>query len=1205
MRRIKDGYDSDHSVDNFSTDDEMSLDSKDDEKTETEKKTSFSRDSKRDVQETTNLLRKDNRIRLIRATTLLVLIIAAILVSSFVYTTLRASEQREFETRFVDQATHIGNALRTELQSKLQVIDSLSVTTTSYANSREIAWPNVTVPEISYRAASILTIAGGISLALQPVVRREDLESWEQYSVDNQKWITQSLSFQQWVLDAKRDQDDVRKRRRMQGGGGNKGDKPQKDRNRYNVSEFVFQLQDGVPKRSEENITIPLWQHSPVLNGLPLINYNVFEKEENKGPILEVLNKQEAALGLSYELSESYHGYNFDTINQMYTSSEWKEIWGGMSQDLFQKDGVEDLHMLEDKVKNDESMLSSVGATEATMYAMLSGPAVNIWYPVFARLGGMRDVVAVLSLTTKWESFLLPNLPPDPNGLVVVIWNECDQVFTFEITGSDVTYLGADDLHEEEYDTLKQVCDLDTDISTFTEIQLSKGFCPYKATVYPSSQMWEEFESSAPVAYSVGVATIFLFAIAVFILYDFLVERRQKFLAETAHRSSVIVSGLFPRTVRDRLYQEKKDAKFTNPFLTSSNQRSNQSKICAENQIADLYTSTTVMFGDIAGFTAWSSARQPPEVFVLLETLYSAFDKIARRMDVFKVETIGDCYMAVTGLPNPQKDHHLRMVRFARCILYEASVLTKELEATLGPDTANLSFRIGLHSGPVTAGVLRGEKSRFQLFGDTVNTASRMESTGMANRIQASQATADLIAASNKVHWLKKREEKVQAKGKGEVQTYWVKAKTASNSTSSIADSRRSHTSRTADVSSLFLEPESIRNVANDQRIRKSLVDWQIDLMARLLKQIAHHRRSKWFRSSSKRALNSINDGLSPHESIIKSIKMPAFDPKRVTKNFSEIESIVLPEAVVTQLEAFLWTIAKMFHDNSFHNYEHTCQVTMSANKFLKHIVTASIGSDEEMKKAHESTYGLTSDPLAQIAIVFSSLIHDVDHPGVSNQQLAEENSHLALTYGSKSTLEQNSVHLAFNTLNSGAYADLLSFLCSNDDEYKRFRQLVINCVMATDIFDKKILKRRNKRWTEAFGDEAESPSMSLRATVVIELIIQAADVAHTMQHWHVYQKWNQRLFEEMSDAYHEGRSSGEDPVIGWYKVELCNFDSYVIPLANKLVECGSFGACSDECLNYALQNRQEWESKGERVVEEMKKAYTERRSKKKDETSS
>lgn len=88
-------------------------------------------------------------------------------------------------------------------------------------------------------------------------------------------------------------------------------------------------------------------------------------------------------------------------------------------------------------------------------------------------------------------------------------------------------------------------------------------------------------------------------------------------------------------------------------------------------------------------------------------------------------ETIGDCYVAATGLPNPQEDHAVRMVKFATdCVQKLTELLATELVSRLGPDTGKLCMRFGLHSGQVTAGVLRGEKARFQVFGDTVNTAS-------------------------------------------------------------------------------------------------------------------------------------------------------------------------------------------------------------------------------------------------------------------------------------------------------------------------------------------------------------------------------------------------------------------------------------------------------------------------------------------------
>jgi hypothetical protein len=89
------------------------------------------------------------------------------------------------------------------------------------------------------------------------------------------------------------------------------------------------------------------------------------------------------------------------------------------------------------------------------------------------------------------------------------------------------------------------------------------------------------------------------------------------------------------------------------------------------------------------------------------------------------------------------------------------------------------------------------------------------------------------------------------------------------------------------------------------------------------------------------------------------------------------------------------------------------------------------------------------------------------------------------------------------------------------------------------------------------------------------------------MQHWHIYQKWNKRLFDEMYSAHISGRAE-KDPSKGWYNGEIWFFDNYVIPLARKLDECKVFGVSSDECLNYAICNRKEWEIKGEEMVREM-----------------
>lgn len=267
-------------------------------------------------------------------------------------------------------------------------------------------------------------------------------------------------------------------------------------------------------------------------------------------------------------------------------------------------------------------------------------------------------MVAIVSLTAKWESFLLPNLPPNPNGLIVTLRNECDQSFSFEITGDEVICLGPGEHHEAEYADYEEKYVLMHESSGFTNISMANEYCTYTASVYPSSQMREEFASSTPLIYTVTVVLIFLFIFFGFIFYDYLVQRRQKELVDRASRSSAIISALFPRIVRDRLLESGRESPKSHK-LNSSKMDSAKS---LGPPIANFFPVSTIMFADIVGFTAWSSPRQPSEVFTLLETIYAKFDSIAREMKVFKVETIGDCYVAATGLPIPQEDHHLRMV---------------------------------------------------------------------------------------------------------------------------------------------------------------------------------------------------------------------------------------------------------------------------------------------------------------------------------------------------------------------------------------------------------------------------------------------------------------------------------------------------------------------------------------------------------------
>lgn len=292
------------------------------------------------------------------------------------------------------------------------------------------------------------------------------------------------------------------------------------------------------------------------------------------------------------------------------------------------------------------------------------------------------------------------------------------------------------------------------------------------------------------------------------------------------------------------------------------------------------------------------------------------------------------------------------------------------------------------------------------------------------------------------------------------------------------------------------------------------------------------------------------------------------------------LETVEVDQDVHDELREYVSMIARMYRNNPFHCFDHACHVVMSVNKLLKRIVSPELDEDDHDDERsmdawlYKYTYGLCSDHLARFAIVFSALIHDVDHRGCSNARLIDEEVSMGEKYRNKSVAEQNSVDIAWNLLMDDRFQHLRRAMFESNEELLRFRQFVVNTVLATDIFDKELNELRKKRWLKAFSNDDETESSdaekrNTKATIVIEHIIQASDVCHTMQHWHVYRKWNKLLFKEMYCAYQSGRMKA-NPADFWYQGELQFFDNYIIPLANKLKECNVFGVSSDEYLNYA-----------------------------------
>lgn len=185
-----------------------------------------------------------------------------------------------------------------------------------------------------------------------------------------------------------------------------------------------------------------------------------------------------------------------------------------------------------------------------------------------------------------------------------------------------------------------------------------------------------------------------------------------------------------------------------------------------------------------------------------------------------------------------------------------------------------------------------------------------------------------------------------------------------------------------------------------------------------------------------------------------------------------------------------------------FHNFEHASHVTMSVAKLLSRIVEHSPDRTMAAKcvasSLHDHTYGIVSCPLTQFACILSALLHDVDHQGVPNSQLVKEKAHVAHVYNNKSIAEQNSVDIAWKHLMDDKYKDLRATIYASNAELQRFRRLIVNSVLATDIMDAELKALRNARWDRAFSEQAtddENPRVATnrKATIVIEHLIQVS----------------------------------------------------------------------------------------------------------------
>lgn len=259
------------------------------------------------------------------------------------------------------------------------------------------------------------------------------------------------------------------------------------------------------------------------------------------------------------------------------------------------------------------------------MYQYPGDPLSQVFFPIFSSVEGNRTSVAVMAAYIRWMDYFQDILPSKAKGINILLRDSCGGEYSYVINGAEVTPLGPGDLHDNSYSDMLRTASF-ASVPTIEDgselgLPLNPTHCTVTIEVYPSNEFHSIYNTNVPAFMTAAVVVIFVCTAMLFILYDRLVERRQKLVLASAQQTNAIVSSLFPKQVRDRLMQQVKNKSDIKQMRGSFSQAPNrrlkgyldgmEEDDMNAAPIADLFPHCTVLFADISGFTAWSSTRDP------------------------------------------------------------------------------------------------------------------------------------------------------------------------------------------------------------------------------------------------------------------------------------------------------------------------------------------------------------------------------------------------------------------------------------------------------------------------------------------------------------------------------------------------------------------------------------------------------------------
>ena len=537
----------------------------------------------------------------------IVLLSTTLLCSIATYHFSRRDEIKQFQLEFESSSTKILDEFHDIFERKLAAIDGMSNTMTSYALSTNAKFPNVTYPHFEIRGSSARIQSDALSIAFSPIVTDETRIGYEEYMTQNCNWIVTSfenestLRIQQdenfnmdtnsaFTTMAKSEDedaplfiyfapqkdttttDDNAAATASGGGGTDDTDSAIEDDGENKKPPQKQRAPDGLGLYS------PVWQMSPVWPTKDGLGLDLMSTDFRPA-IQETINTGLAVLSPTFNLAGGERMKKKTTNGLVILDSGD----GGRLDEDYADDEEEEAG---DAITAAELQL---GQWRSHTLEWKESPHSVLVYPVFDSFhnggggGEGRKVVGTLNTKVYWKLFLSHILPEDSKGIMVVIDNiQHDQTFSYRIDGGHAEFVGRGDHHDPRYDNddddtddVRRSMNVQEDvmqtiqdsanpwIRSYTAVDLDGTYSRYTLRIYPTREMESRLVTNMPYIHMAVVIAIFFATTVLFIVYDYLVERRQSIVLESALTSGAIVSSLYPETVRDRILEETKEKRLS------------------------------------------------------------------------------------------------------------------------------------------------------------------------------------------------------------------------------------------------------------------------------------------------------------------------------------------------------------------------------------------------------------------------------------------------------------------------------------------------------------------------------------------------------------------------------------------------------------------------------------------------------------------